>query len=77
MEQGKAISMECTVRDRLRADYDEVILRSSQVNETLAAVAGKMALNSYKTLLLEQARYEAKASKALADLNRHRQEHGC
>jgi hypothetical protein len=69
--------LKCTVRDRLRAEYDESVLQSSQVNETLAKVAGTLALDSYRTVMLEQARCEARVSETLADLNQHQKEHGC
>jgi hypothetical protein len=69
--------MKCKVRDRLRAEYDESVLQPSQVNETLAKVAGTLALDSYRALMLEQTRCEAKVSETLADLNQHQREHGC
>ena len=61
----------------MRVDHQESVLQSSQVNQTLGRVAGTLSLDSYRTLLLEQARCEAKVSKTLADLNQHTKEHGC
>jgi hypothetical protein len=69
--------VKCVVRDRLRVDYDESVLRSPEVNETLAKVAGALAMAEYEVLLLEQTRCEAKVSKALAELNAHLKKHGC